>query len=222
MVMKEPVIEFYEKVVSCPNTPKECPNVINSIEKDYPPRGFMSGGTPGDIDIMIVGKNPGHIAENEKGAYSGKSSREIAEGMFRNPTWTIPAKGGIDTKSYTFHRNLIRYICYFLDINNDEVFKRCVYTNLVKCSTINEREKLKAKTITECFGNHLKYEIILWKPKVLLALGREAYNFLNDKQIKEEHDKPVIYIKHPSYYYRKEKEREILDKIKTEIQKYLL
>ena len=90
--MEEQVIEFYEKVVSCPNTPKEGPNTINCIEEDYPPRGFMSGGTPGDIDIMIVGKNPDHIVENERGVYSDRSPREIAEGMFRNPTWTIPAK----------------------------------------------------------------------------------------------------------------------------------
>lgn len=213
------MIEFYEKVVSCPNTPTDCPNIINSIERDYPPRGFMSGGKPGDIDIMIVGKNPGHIVENEKGAYSGKSPREIAEGMFRNPIWTIPAQSGTDAKSYTFHRNLVRYICFFLDINEDEVFRRCVYTNLVKCSTITERERLKTKTIGECFVNHLRYEIILWKPKVLLALGREVYSFLNSSQIKEKHGRPVIYIKHPSYYYRKEKEREILEEIKTEIRR---
>jgi hypothetical protein len=57
---------------------------------------------------------------------------------------------------------------------------------------------------------------------VLLALGREVYNFLNEKQIKAELGKPVIYIKHPSYYYRKEQEREILEKRKAEIHKYLL
>lgn len=221
--MTERVIEFYEKVVSCPNTPKECPNTINCIEEDYPPRGFMSGGTPGAIDIMIIGKNPGHIVPNEKGAYSGKSPREIAKGMFRNPTWIIPPKGGTDAESYTtFHRNLVQYICCFLNISSEEVFKRCVYTNLVKCSTENKQERLRAKTINECFSKHLRDEIVLWQPKVLLALGREVYNFLNEQQIKKGHGKPVIYIKHPSYHYRKEQRQEILEKIKTEIQKYLL
>jgi uracil-DNA glycosylase len=219
--MEVQMIEFYEKVVACPNTRQECPNTINAIEEDYPPRGFMSGGTPGDIDIMIVGKNPGHIVENERGAYSNKSPREVVEAVFRNQTWDNSGKTGVDTKSYTFHRNLSRYISYFLDVNTDEVFRRCVYTNLVKCSTITERERLKVKTIAECYGNYLRQEIMLWKPKVLLALGREVYNFLNKEQIRVEHSKPVVYIKHPSYYYRREKERAILKTIKAEIQQYL-
>lgn len=220
--MEAQVIEFYEKVVSCPNTSNECPNIINCIAKDYPPRGFMSGGTPGDIDIMIVGKNPGHIVENERGAYATRSPREIVERVFRSPTWNISSKEETDTRSYTFHRNLIRYIRYFLDISEAEVFKRCVYTNLVKCSTRDERERLKAKTIAECFKNHFRHEVVLWQPKVLLALGREVYNFLNKAQVKAEHSKPVIYVKHPSYYYRREKERGILENIKTEIQRYLV
>jgi hypothetical protein len=76
---------------------------------------------------MNVGKNPGHIVKNECGAYSGKSPLEIVEGMFKNPTWDIPTKGETDTRPFTFHRNLIRYIHCFLDFKegdaDDEVFK---------------------------------------------------------------------------------------------------
>ncbi len=216
--MQEQIIDFYEKVVSCQKTPTDCPRTKNSIESDYPPRGFMSGGNPGDIDIMIVGKNPGHIMKDEEGAYSNKSPREIVEEIFRNPTWEIPDKVSRDT---TFHKNLIEYLTTFLNIRESEIFKRCVYTNLVKCSTETEKEKLKAKTKDQCFNSYLHDEIILWKPKVLLALGREVEYFLNKKSIKEKHGKPIIYIKHPSYYYKTEQKDQILEEIKTEINKYL-
>jgi hypothetical protein len=55
------------------------------------------------------------------------------------------------------------------------------------------------------------------KPKILLALGREVYKYLNKKDLKT----PIIYIKHPSYYYKKNEEKEILLKIKYEIRKYI-
>ena len=218
--MEKRIIEFYERVVSCPNTNEQCPGIINCIDEDFPPRGFLSVGTPNKIDIVIVGKNPGHPVENEIGAYSGKSPRQIVKSIFNTSKWTIPDEGA-DKRSYTFHKNLLRYLSFFLNIQENEVFERCVYTNLVKCSTIDERDKLPQQTINECFTNYLQAEIALWNPILLLVLGREVERFLNRSQIKAQHRKPVIYVKHPSYYYRRDLEEEILGTIKSEINRHL-
>ncbi|MBG1260094.1 uracil-DNA glycosylase family protein [Nostoc commune] len=106
-----------------------------------------------------------------------------------------------------------------LDVDKSEVFKYCVLTNLVKCSTVGEQDNLKKNTIKNCFKCHLMREIEFFNPKVIIAFGREVENFLHSYQ--NLHSKPVIYVKHPSYHYRKdEKDSKILI-IKSEVRKYL-
>ena len=56
-------------------------------------------------------------------------------------------------------------------------------TNLVKCVPLNEKTKLRYPTINEmeeCLEN-LIYEISLVNPKVILVLGKQAYNFIIKK-----------------------------------------
>ena len=48
----------------------------------------------------------------------------------------------------------------------------------------------------ECLEN-LIYEISLVNPKVILVLGKQAYNFI----IKKVKIKNIFYIEHPSYIY---------------------
>ena len=71
----------------------------------------------------------------------------------------------------------------------------------------------------ECYEKIFRTELNLLKPKILMALGREVENFLNKK--KAEHGLPVIYVKHPSYHYRKQDKKRILSNIKKEIAKSL-
>jgi len=67
----------------------------------------------------------------------------------------------------------------------------------------------------ECYETYLLREISLFKPQVLLALGNEVRNFLaRQKGL----GVPVVGIKHPSYFYRRDIEAETLSKIKAEIQ----
>ena len=66
---------------------------------------------------------------------------------------------------------------------------------------------LNKNTIEECYNKYLINEIKLFNPELLLALGREVERFLVKK--KDEHKLPVIYIKHPSYYYKKTDEEKI-------------
>ena len=54
----------------------------------------------------------------------------------------------------------------------------------------------------ECYKNHLVREIEFFKPRVVFALGREVEKYL--KKFEKNGQFKVVYIKHPSYHYRKE------------------
>lgn len=217
--IKTPVgfLNFYQTVCACPCTSKECPNTINNSQEGIPPRGFYTLGTPRSVKLLIVGKNPGHLLDNERKLYLNQTARQMVETQFNlihqifqgchQPTMR-------KNRSLTFHRNLLRYFSYFLDIPVEQVFHHCAYTNLVKCQTLGEQDKLHKTTMANCFERHFSRELEYFQPKVLVALGGEVYQMLSKASL----EIPIIKIKHPSYYYSKEDEAEILQGIKREIQ----
>jgi len=212
--------DFYASVVSCPNSNEICPGIVKDVKRGCPPRGFYTQGAPGDISIMIVGKNPGHVLDNERVLYLGQTPKGIVKiqsdfigSIFKS---TYQGNSG-DNRSLRFQKNLLRYLSFFLDIPAKDVFKKCALTNMVKCSTVGEQDRLNNRTLSQCFQKHLIREIEFFKPKVILALGREVEKFLKSQGVEQ----PVIYIKHPSYFYRKDIEQDELDGIKSWMQKYI-
>jgi uracil-DNA glycosylase len=123
-------------------------------------------------------------------------------------------------RSTTFHKNLLRYLAHILDVEIKDVFKHCAYTNLVKCSTIGERDPLHPQTMRQCFANHFVREMAYFQPKVLLAFGREIETFLDRAREQRLHEIPVIYMKHPSYFYRRDLEVGELARIRLEVRRY--
>jgi len=205
--------------INCMNCTKNCNNIYKDILNGIPPRGFYFKIIP--IKILIIGKNPGHPLRNQKDVFKDKTGenlyityRTYLENLYSNILFNTD-------KSTTFHKNLFRYISFFLDISNNinEIYKYVAHTNLLKCSTRDEQLPLNKckEAVDTCFNTYLINEIDNMQPKILLALGREVYKYLNKKDLKI----PIIYIKHPSYYYKKNEEKEILLKIKYEIRKYI-
>lgn len=215
---------LYSSFCACTNTDAQCPGVVNSRETGWVPRGFFTDAAEPPVDVLAVGKNPGHPLTWETLLYLDRTGEEIAEiqaNIARNAF-----AGALDSctnvqRSMTFHKNLLRYLSYFLDVSPNEVFENVAFTNLVKCSTPGEQDVLKRKTMNECFSRHFLREIAFFKPKVLIAFGREVEKFLLDAKSRSLHDLQVVYIKHPSYHYRRDQEAQILQDIKTEIQRHL-
>lgn len=215
--------------ISCIN--RRCNNYCNSgIEKDIikggPPRGFYFENP--SADILIVSKNPGSPLPDESKNYIGKTNENLYE-AYKNFVKEIHRKLENLEKdpSLKFQKNLFRYISYFFDIPNPVkineiyqinikgIYQKIAQTSLVKCSTVQEQGKLTQYVMEECYKTYLKKEIEIFNPKLLLALGVEVYDFLEKK--KNDHYKDVIYIRHPSYFYQKNKEKEILKIIQHQI-----
>jgi len=228
--------ELYISCMNCTNTEKECKGIWKDFAKGIPPRGFKYNTVP--VKILVVSKNPGHPLKGEPEKYIGKSGMSLYQAYRQHQIDTYYNLDKIKDRSLVFHRNLFRYISFFLDkrnsidilsLNNKDIFSRknidiiyqvMSHTNLMKCSTTGERDRLDKTTMKVCSEKYLLDEIRLLRPKVLLALGGEVATFLN--RMKKEYElPPVIRIKHPSYFYRKEIEYETLLQIKDQINQYL-
>lgn len=208
---------LYTECMNCANTTVQCPGTWKDIPSGIPPRGFFFQDVP--VKILVVGKNPGHPLKGETKELAGHKGRDLyvaCHGMQERHYADLIT---IREPSTTFHTNLFRYLSYFLDVPESEIWKHAALTNLVKCSAPGERDSLDPKTKNECYTRYFVRELYVLKPKVLLALGREVEKFLRSRATG--HRLPVVYIKHPSYYYRKDIEARILLSLKNEIRSVL-
>jgi len=214
------IIEIYSKVCDCSSpTCAGFSEIYNCPSKGSPPRGFFTE-SQGQIEILVVGKNPGHVLESESKLYLNLNGAELVKAHLDFSKKTFNKLNELNKKerqSTTFHSNLIEYMSFILDADSNSIFKKIAYTNLVKCSTRdNEQAKLTRRSIDECFNRHLLIEINYFNPKIIFALGREVEHYLNKNINSEKY--PVVYIKHPSYHYKKEEKLTKINELKN---KYL-
>ena len=213
--------DIYSTAINCNIS---CSNVVKKFQTEWIPRGFYCKNTQPIIDILVVGKNPGHPLEVEKREYRFKSNEILIETLEKVTEYIWINCPDI------FHKRLLKYLAYFLNIQEfkyydeftitreifEQVFSRIVKTELVKCSTKNEQEPLRKfkDAANNCFDNYLRKEILSFKPKNILCLGTEVYDFLSKRDLNTN----IIKIKHPSYAYSKIKEKAILDDIKSKLE----
>lgn len=214
---KNKLLNFYNECMICQNTKKDCPGILKDIKNGVPPRGFHFENP--NVKFLVVGKNPGHPLPKEREVYKGQNGNEMVIRHLNLEKYIDDLNGNerkIMKKSTVFHKNLFSYLSTIFNINNNEkeIYNVVAHTNLVKCSTEKEQGKLNKKTIDTCFITHFLKELDIFKPKVIIALGREVEKYLKKR---EEIDIPIIYLKHPSYYYRKEIEKKELNKIKNKL-----
>lgn len=216
------LISIYSKICDCSS--EKCRNfeeIYNCPSKGSPPRGFYTTATD-TVDIMVVGKNPGHVLESEASTYLNIHGEDLvkAHWEFSKKTFNkLTELSGKDRRSTTFHSNLLNYLSEILEVSQEEVFDKVAYTNLVKCSTNgDEQANLTQRSKDECFANHLILEIDFFKPKIIFALGREVESYLRKKESLQ--DYPIVYIKHPSYHYRKDLRESKMAELKYAYQKF--
>lgn len=204
--------------MGCDNSTENCPKTLKDHSKGYVPRGFHYESPK--IKILAVGKNPGNLQNGEAKLYICKKGKELLEAhekVMRNLFEKALSSG---RASKRFHRNLSEYLAFFLDVTPDEIFTQAAFTNLVKCSSVNEQEKLRnlRKAANTCFERFFVKELELFKPRVVLALGREVYDFLSEKEDElRVRSSCLIGIKHPSYPIKKERKKEALSHFKERI-----
>jgi uracil-DNA glycosylase len=224
--------KFYTRVISCPLTAKECPYALKNFAKGDIPRGF-SFKEKAHPDILVVRKNPGHADKAEKEYYRGRKGKSLFKALTRyhHGKNIIRPKGSnrfsINERRYLlfilgYHKQLVPFKTFQIQDNErKKISQRVFFTNLFKCSTEDEQATIPKSAFSVCYERYFLEELRLVKPRLILAAGREVYNFLQRKEKVGQITVPIIYIKHPSYFYSKENESPKLKKIKRSVKKIL-
>ena len=225
--LKNQLDSLYISCMSCPNTEKQCKEILKDYKNGIPPRGFLFKAAP--VKLLVVSKNPGHPLNGETKKYIGRMGIDLFEAFRNHQKEVYYHLNKSKDRNLRFHKNLFSYMSYVFKIDPkegeydiDKIYQHMAHTSLVKCSTNGEQDKLNPQTMEECFNKYFLDELKLLKPKVLLALGREVENFLNAKkaEFKLPKELKIIYIKHPSYPLGRQNEKRILSDIKKRIAKY--
>lgn len=226
---------FYIKVMKCACSKRECPQSRKDFKSGWaPPRGFNPCKS-NTTKILVVGKNPGHPLEEEIPFYKGKRGENLLKAKEEWDSFKYKMlRSKKKDRSLKYHMNLRRYLRYFLrpskkletykeyktnytTDHEKEISEHIAFTNLFKCSTKCEQERIKDTSFENCYEKYFYEEINLIKPQSILALGKEVKKFLKSKQL----NIPLISIRHPSYFYRKNDELNILRNKKTEFKNVL-
>ena len=100
----------------------------------------------------------------------------------------------------TFHRRLIAWLSEILEKKPEVVFREVVYTNLVKCTTPNN--KMPSKDLSKtCFIQNLQKEILFWSPRVVVALGNTCDDMLSELGIDHMRLPHPSHREHATYHF---------------------
>jgi uracil-DNA glycosylase len=162
--------DLYSAVVGCPLF---CAGIIRDLDTNIP-RGFFTEANAGNrITLMVVGINPGQPMESEKRIYNQSTDKDKANAHINFARKSYSGEGK------TFHRRLLAWLSEILEKKPEEVFREVVYTNLVKCTTPNN--KMPSKDLSKtCFIQNLQKEILFWNPRVVVALGNTCDDMLSE------------------------------------------
>ncbi|TVQ80563.1 MAG: hypothetical protein EA369_02170 [Bradymonadales bacterium] len=202
--------KLYGAVSGCRLPCARCPGTRKSrLER---PRGFLNGSRTGQAKVLVVGKNPGHPIDEEHEFYRSSRNEPMSKLSARFYEEALLRKNFLaNTRGLTFHTRLMNYLRSILNLTDTEIVRKVAFTNLVKCSTKDKTKQLHPITKHTCYERFLSSEIQLIEPKVIIALGKEAFEFL-DKNKDEHSVEQLAYLYHPSYHWPQPGRKEGLKK----------
>lgn len=197
MPRSEELIDLYANVTTCA---RQCNGVQNDQINGIMGRSFYCLDESAGIDILLVSKNPGISDPRENALYAPLGGRDRVSAHEDFVRSRFLGTNQIITSRY--HANIISWVSVILDVpaEHDAVFSRTAMTALVKCHSANlKTDSLPDITKDTCAGTFLYREIALLKPKFLLALGGEAFDYLTRPNVRTRHHLPVGKLYHPSW-----------------------
>jgi DNA polymerase len=188
---------LYASVATCAN---RCAGVQNEPEAGIMGRSFYCPYGPGGISLLMVSKNPGISDPRENALYK---SLDGAGRVREHESFVRDRFLGTNTiiKS-RYHANILAWVSVILGVkpDHDSVFSKAAMTALVKCHSSGAKtDALPDPTKKTCVDKYLYAEISAIKPRYLLALGGEAYDYLMLPHVRARHQLPVGKLYHPSW-----------------------
>lgn len=179
-MINEAVTEFYSRLVAADHGP----NVIN--RPGFRPRGSYTRATPGNVGLLVVLQNPGQPLEIEKGQQAQQEGEALARTV-----WNMTGAVLDGCYASTTFSKMRRELAELLGIPEARVYDKVMVTNLVRCTTINNK-KPDHNSVVIGIG-WLRDEIELWRPRRVMAYGKWVYDHLRKYEVQCE-----AYMPHPA------------------------
>ena len=210
--------KLMEECVECVEC-RDYQDIKGLLEKGQHPRGWMGSRGNGKVaKVVVVGKNPGHalngamdMSKNQK--WKNMTSKQKNQYIMKSSTKTFRDRTRKDKESTIFHKKIGDYLLRFFELTNvNYVNKKNLHffiwkTNLFKCSTEKETGAYIPKPLRKkCAEKFLIEELKFFKPKVIFAFGKPAFNFLRKT---DDWKTKAVYFKHPSVGGWKEGNKEL-------------
>jgi DNA polymerase len=211
------LLDIYSKVTTCE---QGCTGIENKPKEGIIGRSFYCPSDVANVTILLVSKNPGTSAPRENALYAplDGAGRVAAHTQFIHDCFA-----GINTLvTSQYHARIVRWVSKILDVEStpDAVFAHAAMTALVKCHSAGDKtDRLTGETVGACAGIHLFPEIETIRPRFLLALGGEAYNYLMLPAVRARHGLPVGKLYHPSWSNMRGGEARYIDEELSKLRK---
>ena len=171
------VNSLYIPVVSCP---LNCDGIVRDA-RTHIPRGFFTLAREGQpIKLFVVAQNPGQPWGAQINAYAKLNPEQKVRQQFQ-----LVRDAMIGDERRTFQVRLAAWLSTILSVPERNVFEHVVYSNVVKCTTPNNRKPLQTLAQT-CASRHLSRELDFWQPAITVGLGGAASSYLSKLGIKHE------------------------------------
>jgi hypothetical protein len=222
---------------------EKCPKAWKDRRKGLIPRGF-------DISLswnpalLVVAKNPGHPLEEfeECKRYIAKKGKNLFDTYLKWRKIFLDRIFASKNTSLKYHKNRNRYLRFILGhskklesygeyskrildneiakADHESIMHSVSMTQLFKCSTRNEQERLTTDDVRTCFEKFFREEVRLICPRAILAFGNEVSKIL-ERLDTEKNLPPMVTIRHPAYFYPKGSEVDRLRAIRKHLKRYL-
>ena len=162
-------VKFYSAVTRCP---LPCDGIKNAPREGYSPRGFFALADRSTVVFLVVAADPGPwLPGDPRGGTPESRAREFLE----DPRFFSPEK-----KRTPFHRGILEVLREILGVNESDLFRHVVYTNLVKCSAESPpagqaKKAIPFPTKRTCYARHLATEIEYFRPLAIIAAGSRDF-----------------------------------------------
>lgn len=191
------LLDIYSKVTTCE---QGCTGIENKPKEGIIGRSFYCPSDVANITLLLVSKNPGKSDPRENALYAPlDGAGRVAE----HTQFVHDCFAGINPwVTSQYHARIVRWVSKILDVEEtpEAVFAHAAMTALVKCQSEGDKTApLPDQTVGACAGTHLFLEIDTIRPRFLLALGGEAYNYLMLPAVRARHGLPVGKLYHPSW-----------------------
>lgn len=188
---------IYSKITVCN---KRCQGIYNEPATGIMGRSFYCPFDVSGISLLLVSKNPGISDPRENRIYAPLTDRERVTAHEDFVKRAFLGTNKIITSRY--HPNILQWVAIILAVEptHDAIFRRTAMTALVKCHSEQDKQKgLPKATKDICSDTFLYSEINIIRPNFLIALGKEAYNYLTLSEVQSRHKLPVECLHHPSW-----------------------